>query len=733
MIGAARTENSRVTAPSVGRIAQAGKNCWRVDRAQRFSCIQDAADYYRLLRQALLAARDTVFMLGWDINAHTDLDPGAEAEIPTRFDKLLAYVARRRPALRCYILIWDYGALYTLERDPLSRWRLGWRMPRNVTFGFDDRHPVGGCHHQKIVVVDDRLAFCGGIDVTGHRWDTSAHRPEEPERKTPLGASYGPYHEVHAMATGPVAASLGQLARDRWRALGMDRLPAVGTSTTDDLWPRGVTSDFDDVDVAIARTMPGAGDRPAVRECETLFVDSIALAQRTIYIESQYFTNAMLAKALAARLKDAHGPEIVLVTPKECHGWLEQKTMGALRDGVLRELIAADAQRRLRLVYPLASRAHDMPTFVHSKVMIVDDDLMRIGSANYSHRSMGVDTECDVAIDAGGAGAVRAGVRRIRDRLLAEHLGLPVAEVTRGIEQGGSIGALIDARGHADRTLAPIELGPEAASPSAVLQAAADPDEPMAFGPGVASVIPVVDEAAGGGSPLQTWILPVVVLAASAAVALAASGSIRRPEIRTVQDALGFIAGAPSSRWIGAGVFVVGGLVLIPLELLAIAAGLVFGAIQGGVVGLVGSMASAVVGYVAGRAIGPARITRWMSRRAYRSGRQLGARGVVGVIALRLATVASARSMALLCGAVRVPFGAYLAGTLLALVPAIGALSGLGALLRRTLLHPSVSGALVTIGAALLLVGAAAALRALLLIRQFAPSMSGHRHRAEFG
>ena len=219
------------------RIVQPGRNCWRVERASSFYCIQDAADYFRLVRQALLNARRTVFSLGWDITAHIDLHPGLVApDAPTRLDKLLVHIARRRPALRCYLLTWDYGALYTLERDPLTRWRLGWRMPRGIRLGFDDHHPVGGSHHQKIVVVDDQLAFCGGIDLTAHRWDTCAHRPEEPARVTPLGAAYGPYHEVHAMVTGPAAASLGELARDRWRALGTKPLPPVATSS-EDLWP----------------------------------------------------------------------------------------------------------------------------------------------------------------------------------------------------------------------------------------------------------------------------------------------------------------------------------------------------------------------------------------------------------------------------------------------------------------------------------------------------------------
>src|SRR5687767_10152408 len=281
-------------------IVQPGRNCWRVDRASAFYCIQDAADYFRLVRQALLNARKTVFSLGWDITAGVNLDPdAAPTDAPTRLDKLLAHVTQRRPELRCYILTWDYGALYTLERDPLTRWRLGWGMPRGVRFGFDDHHPIGGCHHQKVVVIDDELAFCGGIDLTGHRWDTMAHRLEEPARVTPLGVAYEPYHEVQAMVAGPVAASLGKLARDRWRALGAERTRPVERST-ENLWPTDITPDVMDVDVAIARTMPASESQPAVRECESLFLDSIAAAKRTIYIENQYFTNDTLAGAVAA-------------------------------------------------------------------------------------------------------------------------------------------------------------------------------------------------------------------------------------------------------------------------------------------------------------------------------------------------------------------------------------------------------------------------------------------------
>ncbi len=303
----ARVGPGRDFAPA---IARPGDNCWCVERADRFHCVQDAADYYRWVRHAVLQARHTVFVVGWDIQASLDLLPGADPPVsnpPTRLDELLAFVVRRRPQLRCYVLIWDHAALYTLERDPFSRWRLGWRMPRQVRFGFDDHHPVGASHHQKIVVVDDAVAFCGGTDLTGHRWDTCAHRVDEPARMTATGKAYGPYHEVQAMMSGPAAARLGVLVRDRWRAVGEEPRPLLAGAAADDLWPADVEPDLVDADVAIARTLPGSERGQGVRECERLFLDSIAAARHAIYIESQYFTNDVLSAALAERLRDRDG------------------------------------------------------------------------------------------------------------------------------------------------------------------------------------------------------------------------------------------------------------------------------------------------------------------------------------------------------------------------------------------------------------------------------------------
>lgn len=699
-------------------ILQAGRNCWRLERAHRFFMVQDAADYFRIVRRALLAARRTVFILGWDMTAGIDLDPKASpSKVPTRFDALLKYVVGRQRHLRCYILTWDYGLLFTLERDPFSRFRFGWAMPQRVRFEFDDRHPLGASHHQKIVVVDDSLAFCGGIDLTGHRWDTPAHRPDEPHRVTPTGAAYGPYHEIQAMVDGPAAASLGVLARDRWRALGAERLPPAGAST-DDLWPSDITPDVTDVDVGVSRTIPGSDRESSVRECEALFFDSIAAAKRMIYIENQYFTHSELADALIARLAEPDGPEVIIAVPRDSHGWLEKQTIGALRDGLFRRLLASDPHKRLRLVAPVASRARDLATFVHSKVTIVDDTFVRIGSANCTHRSMGVDTECDLAVEARGDRQLGTAIRRIRDRLLAEHLAIAVEDVSPAIQQAGSLGAFLDARQHADHTLARIELPADPISPpTEAVRLAVDPDEPLGFGTSMEGAIPAIDVTMAS-SPLRIWVVPLVVLIAAGIVALASLWSPRLPEV---------------SLLIGVAGFIVAGLALIPLELLAVASGVLFGGLGGGLVALAGSAVAAALGYALGRAIGTTRVSHWMSRRAYRSGRQLGVRGVAGVAVLRLSAVASAGAVHLLCGASRVPFLSYLAGTALGLAPSVAALVWLGAVLRTTLLEPTLWNALTTIAAGLAVAGVAYGLRTMLLIRQFAPSVSGHRQRAEFG
>jgi phospholipase D1/2 len=107
--------------------------------------------------------------------------------------KFLNAKAERSPELQIYILCWDFAMIYAFERQFLPLFQLDWNVHRRIHLHMDNEHPIGAAHHQKIVVIDDRLAFCGGIDLTKRRWDTPEHKPHDPRRKDPDGKPYEPF------------------------------------------------------------------------------------------------------------------------------------------------------------------------------------------------------------------------------------------------------------------------------------------------------------------------------------------------------------------------------------------------------------------------------------------------------------------------------------------------------------------------------------------------------------
>ena len=724
--GPAETQPAAAT-----RLLQPGRNCWRIEPSPSVRLLQDAADYFATVRAAILSAQHSVFVLGWDIFAGLDLVPGAPDDgAPRHLAALLDFVVRRRRRLRCHVLVWDHSALYALERDPFTRVKLGWLTHRRVHFRFDDHHPLGGSHHEKIVVVDDRVAFAGSIDLTSHRWDTTAHAPEEPRRVTAMGQPYGPYHDVQLQVTGGAARALGELARDHWRRLGRRRLPRLRA-------PEGeavptVPADLRNARVGIARTEPAFHGRPAHRECEALYLDSIAAARRWIYIENQYFTDARIGAALAARLREIDGPEVVVVGPRQCDGWLERNTMGVLRETVLRELTAADRHGRLRLVYPLASRAADIATFVHSKLMLSDDELLRVGSANLARRSMGMDSECDLAVVAEDDPALRSGIRALACRLLAEHLGTSPATVEETWTRHGSLVHTVDALADGDRTLAPTRSGgAETAAASEGLRDLVDPNEPIGFVQQLGGALPELEAEHDRGRRLAR-ALPFLVVA----VALFTSWRFGGVPGRSLADVGAALEAAPTS-WVAfaatTGALLVAGLAFLPLQLLTVGAAVVLGGWRGAGAAAIASLLAAAVGYHLGAALGPQRLARWIGTRVYRLLRVVHRPGFAGIATLRLVPVMSATTMHLLSGAAKVPARTYWVGTVLGLVPAVGSACVVGALARRAWLWREPWTAVAAGVLALLLVGVMLRLRRTLLQQHVDRALEGHDERARFG
>lgn len=419
--------------------------------------IVDADIYFRLARAALLKAERRIMLVGWDFDARIHLTN--EARLPGEPDtvgEFLYWLVERRPGLELYLLRWDVGAIKTLGRGSTMFTVVKWMTHPRIHTKLDGAHPPAASHHQKIVSIDDRFAFCGGIDMTGDRWDTRDHREDDPGRRRPNGQPYKPWHDATSALDGAAAEALGELCRDRWmRATGDTLAPVAGDA---DIWPEALDPQFRAIDVGIARTLPEIANHPAAHEIEALFVDQIGAARTTIYMESQYFASRKVAEAIAYRLDEPDGPEIVIVNPDTAQGWLEPVAMDSARARLMQALFHHDKGGRLRMYHPVTTAG--TPIYVHAKMTFIDDRQLRIGSANLNNRSMRLDSECDVIVDAGeGADTtLTTAIAALRDDLLAEHLDVPADEVTRTIAATGSLIAAIEQLRGAGRTLVPYEV-----------------------------------------------------------------------------------------------------------------------------------------------------------------------------------------------------------------------------------------------------------------------------------
>jgi phospholipase D1/2 len=459
---------------------RSGRNCQRVLRARRATLIVDGEAYFRAFAQAALRATRSIVIVGWDFHSKTRLHPDDPAA-PDRLGDFLNYLARRNRQLRIFILVWDCPPVFARQRESRVRFEDGWHPHRRVRFRYDGNCPLGGALHEKLVVIDQAVGFCGGIDLTLGRWDTSEHLAVDPRRAdTARMDPHVPVHDVMLAVDGAAAWGLQALASDRWQSATGRPLPAVDTQN--DPWPLSLAPMFQDVEVALARTIPERPGRAAVAEVEALYLNMIAAAKRCIYIENQYFTAKVLGDALGARLEEPNGPEIIVVLRLSSSGWLEAPTMAALRSLLLRKLRDADRHDRLRVCYP--NTLGDTCCDVHSKLMIVDDGWLRVGSANFANRSMGLDTECDLVIEAGGRSETRAAIATARDSLLAEHLGVSALELRSALRAAsGSVGATITALAKSSgRTLRPVEILDEPSSiVTALARGVADPEHPVSL------------------------------------------------------------------------------------------------------------------------------------------------------------------------------------------------------------------------------------------------------------
>jgi phosphatidylserine/phosphatidylglycerophosphate/cardiolipin synthase-like enzyme len=423
-----------------GSLLDPGRTVWRVERAGRFTPLMENEAYFEALNSALQRAERSVVVLGWQFDPRTRLTPVAGPhERTAEIGHMLRMLVKQKPDLDVRLLIWKSPLLIAASQGFYPHRALRWFRKRLVEFRLDQPGPLGACHHQKVVVIDDKVAFCGGGDISTDRWDSSDHLDKDPRRQLPGGGICMPRHETMCVMDGPAARALGDLARERWFRATWERTLPV--STAGDPWPEGVQPLLHDAPVGIARTEPGWNGRAEVRENEALHLEAIRRARRLIYLENQYFTSPGIAAALAERLVEPDGPEIVLVSTGRSPSWFDSMTMDTARAEVLYRLESADKHGRFFAFSP-RTRSGDR-IIVHAKVSIIDDSLLRIGSTNLNNRSQGFDTECDVAVEA-YEHADRARIRRFRHGSIGHFLGVGPDEFEAAEALIGSVGGAIE-------------------------------------------------------------------------------------------------------------------------------------------------------------------------------------------------------------------------------------------------------------------------------------------------
>ncbi len=646
---------------------QAGENCCAVAHADRVAMLVDGDEYFTAFMRACECAQRSIHILAWDFDSRMVLRYDEDMKPLETLGEFLNRLCRRNRKLRVRILDWDFPAVYGTDREYSPIFGLEWKAHRHIDFRFDDTHPLAGSHHQKIVVIDEKMAFAGGLDLTNRRWDTPKHAPQDPRRAF-QDAPYPPFHDAMIAVDGPAAAELGRIVRSRWQnATHKDFTPVQVAA---DPWPKDQRIDIENVDVAIACTQPPANGHEGMYYIEKLYLDMIAAARDYIYIENQYFTAEKIGDALEKRLGDPDGPEIVLASRLLSHGWLEAHTMQVLRNRLVRKLRAADKHGKFHAYYPhVEGLCEGTCLDLHSKVMVVDDEWMRIGSSNMSNRSMGVDTECDVTVEARGDAKVQAAIRHYRNRLLAEHCGVEIDVFQKELESDATIHEVLDKLGTPDRRLRKLEA-PEVSEALMAAASIGDMEKPISLDALVQGF--TSDDPSPGKSPKRGR--PYALVGAVAAIASLALVWRYTPlaDVVTSENALALTQVLARHWW--APLLIVlaytpASMVMFPRPLITMALVVTFGPWEGLVYAMAGVLLAAIAGYTLGRQVNRDRVRRIAGPKLNRISAVLANRGILAVALIRFVPIAPYQVVNVVMGAVRVRLRDFVIGTFLGMLP----------------------------------------------------------------
>lgn len=629
--------------------------------AERLSILIDAHDYFAALEEMLREARHRVLIMGWDLDLRVRLRPGSDSRA---FGDLIIECLERHSDLQVYCLIWSLIGLRAGDRE-LPPFNRRWSDHPRLHFRYDVERPIESALHEKLVVIDEAVAFVGCTDISRERWDVRGHdRSVEHLRVNPDGTPYRPHHDLQAVMDGPVVRRFGEHFARAWKRV-TDEFPheVASPSGGEVRWPSGAPVGFERPLVHLSRTAPPFEETPAIDEVRRTVEAIIARARRLLYIEMQYLTSAVVGRALCARLAATDPPHVLLVLPEHANTTIERHVMWPLQNEQLCRLLEHDRQDRLRVVFPALPEGHG-ELMLHSKLTIADDEVLHLGSANFNERSMSVDTELDFTVCARDA-RTRAAVADLRHRLVAEHLGLSPEEIAADGDDPRRLFERVAHHEHRRPGLHRyrIESDPTASRPL-IRAGLADPT--TLYGAFEMNTLGLD----AGQVRKRLWTGLATIALACIGLALLWTLTPAEEWFRSWLLERGAERSAPAIAGVIAAL-TAASLVMMPITLITIVCFVLLGPWLGMASALAISLGSAAIGYGLGRRLDE----RWLERlagsrlEALRAKLANASHGVPLVVAIRFLPIAPFTAVNLAIGAARIRFAHFMVGSFLGLLP----------------------------------------------------------------
>ncbi len=350
----------------------------------------------------------------------------------------------------------------------------------------------------------------------------------------------------------------------------------------------------------------------------------------------------------------------------------------------------AGVSDRARVLYPEVSEGGaTTDTMIHAKVMIVDDVLVRVGSANLNNRSLGLDTECDLAFEA-KSDEQRQAVTRLRDHMLGHHCRATADEVSAMLARTGSLVETAMTIANDGHCLKPVNDGIAEPSELAItMNGIADAERPIEAPALLREFVGERPRARRLGRLVKVLAIAVMVIALMLVWRFTPLATFTDPD--TIQDGLEEIAAMRGAAFIVIAVFVIAGLVAFPVTLLIAATAAAFGPVLGFSYAALGALLSAVVTYGIGLGIGRRILEDLLGPRLNRIRRGIARRGVLAIATVRLVPLAPFTLVNLTAGASRIPFQDYVLGTMIGMAPGLVLMSIMGHQMLNVITAPTPS------------------------------------------